>query len=95
MTDNAGIRFYTREFPLLHKTWDKSEVHPLVKEALIMRGASYVGSSTNDMHTGNEYVLKALQSSLRDRIFREFVSPAPDATWILPPLIYFKGSFSD
>ena len=38
-----------------------------------MRGASSPTRSAADLRMGDEYVLRALRSGLRDKIFREFV----------------------
>ncbi|KIJ55017.1 hypothetical protein M422DRAFT_775177 [Sphaerobolus stellatus SS14] len=74
-----GIRYYTRDFPLLHiSTWNKKYAHPLLKEALVMRGASYLRTTPVQSKVNDDYVLKVLQSDLRDRIFRTFMESSDD-----------------
>ncbi|KIJ55016.1 hypothetical protein M422DRAFT_24871 [Sphaerobolus stellatus SS14] len=69
-----GIQYHTHNFPLLHiSTWHKTYAHPLLKEALVMRGASYLRVTPGQIQLSDDYVLKVLQSDLRDRIFRAFM----------------------
>ncbi|KIJ55005.1 hypothetical protein M422DRAFT_241085 [Sphaerobolus stellatus SS14] len=69
-----GIKYYMRNFPLLHiSTWDKTHAHPLLEEALVMRGASYIRITPAQIQVSDDYVLKVLRSNLRDRIFRAFM----------------------
>ncbi|KIJ46095.1 hypothetical protein M422DRAFT_29475 [Sphaerobolus stellatus SS14] len=70
-----GIKFHMHNVPVLHRsTWDKAHAHPLLKEVLVMRGASYVRITPAQIKVNDDYVLKVLQSDLRDRIFRTFMT---------------------
>ncbi|KIJ55006.1 hypothetical protein M422DRAFT_24862 [Sphaerobolus stellatus SS14] len=70
-----GIKFHMHNLPVLHRsTWNKVHAHPLLKEVLVMRGASYVRITPIQIQINDDYVLKVLQSDLRDRIFRTFMT---------------------
>ncbi|KIJ55008.1 hypothetical protein M422DRAFT_241089 [Sphaerobolus stellatus SS14] len=72
---DTPFREQYRAYPILHfPTWDRQKAHPLLINALVMRGASYFSRNSKALsRIGDEYVLKVLRSGLRDRIFRMFM----------------------
>jgi len=48
-------------------------MHPLLKEAIIMKGAIYVRSTPVLAKASHEYVIKILRSDIRTHIYRAFV----------------------